>query len=349
MIPTADSDGPSTGGTLVVGPSWIGDMVMAQSLFAAIRARFPGEPLDVLAPPWALPILDFMPEVRSGVAVPLGHGRFGLATRWRVGRALRRHRHARAYVLPRAWKAALVPAFAAIPQRIGYIGEQRWGLLTEPRRLDTQRLPRTVDRFVDLTRPRGSAGAPQIVPPRLVVPSAAADAALAAHRQERPTGPLLALCPGAEYGPAKRWPPEHFAALARDHLRDGGAVWLFGGPGDRQAAETIAAQARGCFSLAGRTDLAQAVALLSLADRVVTNDSGLMHVAAALDRPLVALYGSSSPVMTPPLSERAAIVSLALACSPCFKRDCPLGHTDCLTKLTPDRVRAALAGLETPP
>lgn len=345
MTPIADSAGARRG-TLVVGPSWIGDMVMAHSLFAAIRTRFPDEPLDVLAPPWALPILRFMPEVTGGVALPVGHGRFGLAARWRVGRDLRARRHARAYILPRAWKAALVPAFAGIPQRIGYLGEQRWGLLSEPRRLDKTRLPRTVDRFVDLARPKGSPGAPEIAPPRLTVPAGEAEAALTAHGLTRPDGPLLALCPGAEYGPAKRWPPAHFAALARDHLAGGGAVWLFGGPGDREAAAAIAAQAPGCVDLAGRTELAEAVALLSLADRVVTNDSGLMHVAAALGVPLVAVYGSSSPAMTPPLSDRAAIVSLSLPCSPCFKRVCPLGHTDCLNRLEPARVRAALDGLE---
>jgi heptosyltransferase-2 len=175
------------------------------------------------------------------------------------------------------------------------------------------------------------------------VPAEAARAALTALGIEVPQARLLALCPGAEYGPSKRWPAEHFAALARQHVERGWTVWLIGGPADREAAQAIAAAAgAGCTDLAGRTDLGQAVALLSLADAVVSNDSGLMHVAAALGRPQVALFGSSSPEVTPPLSDQARALWLRLDCSPCFKRDCPLGHHRCLRELAPGMVAEAL-------
>ena len=206
--------------------------------------------------------------------------------------------------------------------------------------LDKAALPRTVARFVAL------AGAAAPAPPRLTLPEGAVDKALRALGLTRPSGALLALCPGAEYGEAKRWPAEFFAEVARAHLARRGAVWLFGGPGDRAVAQAVADAAPGALALAGQTDLTQAVTLLSLADAVVTNDSGLMHVAAALGRRVVAIYGSSSPVMTPPLppedAPAATALSLALACSPCYQRRCPLGHLDCLNKLEPGRVIAAL-------
>jgi len=327
-------------GTLVIGPAWIGDMVLAHSLFQRLKADAPGGPLAVAAPPWALPLLRFMPEVDRAIALPFAHGDLKLLERRRIARSLAGAGFDRALLLPNSFKSALVPWFAGIPRRIGYAGEGRSVLLTDARRLDKAALPRTVDRFVALA----GAGAPP--PPRLTLPDGAADEALATLGLAQPGQKLLALCPGAEYGEAKRWPAAHFAALARDHLGKGGQVWLFGGPGDRGVAQEVADAAPGAVVLAGRTDLAQAVALLSLADAVATNDSGLMHVAAALGRRVVAIYGSSSPVMTPPLppadAPPARVVSLALACSPCYQRRCPLGHLNCLRQLEPARVIAAL-------
>jgi heptosyltransferase-2 len=281
-----------------------------------------------------------MPEVDGALVQPVGRGRLGLGARRRLGLGLR-GRYGWAVVLPNSVKSALVPAWARIPRRTGYVGEFRYGLLTDARRLDTARLPRTVDRFVALAGPR-DAPPPTIVPPRLHVTPEAAAGALDAVGLARPQGPLLAVCPGAEYGPAKRWPANHFAALARRRLAQGWAVWLFGSPADAAVTAEVAAAAPGAVDLAGRTGLNQAVALLSLADAVVTNDSGLMHVAAALDRTVVALFGSSSPAMTPPLSDRATVLSLALPCSPCYQRTCPLGHLNCLRGLEPERVERAL-------
>jgi heptosyltransferase-2 len=322
---------------LVVAPAWVGDMVMAQSLFAVLKRTHPGRPLHVLSPAATQPLLAFMPEVDRAIALPLRHGQLGLASRYRLGRALRAERYDWAIVLPRAFKAALVPFFAGAERRTGYQGEARYGLINDARRDPGHAAARTIDRFLALA---GAAGPPPA--PRLSVPAETVRAALGALALAAPDGRLLALGPGAEFGPSKRWPAEHFAALARAWQAQGGAVWLIGGPGDRAASAAIAASAPGCLDLAGRTDLAQAVALLSLADAVVSNDSGLMHVAAALGRPQVALFGSSSPEITPPLSPHARALWLRLDCSPCFKRVCPLGHHRCLRDLTPAAVMQAL-------
>lgn len=326
--------------TLVIGPSWIGDMVLAHSLFQVLKARDPGSALHVAAPPWTLPLTAFMPEVDRAIALPFAHGDVKLGQRLTVGRSLA-GRYERAILLPNSFKSALVPFFARARRRIGYAGEGRGVLLTDARRLDKAAQPRTVDRFVALGLAAGDAVIDPPAPRLSVAPDDVADA-LAALGLERPGQPLLAICPGAEYGPAKRWPPAYFADVARHHRARGGEVWLFGSAADRDSAAAVAAAAPGCVDLAGRTTLPQAVALLSLAGAVVTNDSGLMHVAAALGRKVVAVFGSSSPRMTPPLAPDARALWLALDCSPCYQRRCPLGHLDCLGKLRPDRVIAAL-------
>ncbi|MCB1801352.1 MAG: lipopolysaccharide heptosyltransferase II [Gammaproteobacteria bacterium] len=316
-------------------------MVMAQSLFKALRERHPDSPIDVLAPGWSLPLLARMPEVRRGIDMPLGHGRLGLADRWRLGRELR-GRYRQAIVLPNSWKSALLPWAADIPMRTGWRGEMRYGLLNDMRCLDKQRYPMTVQRFVALAAD-ADAPLPEIQPPRLDVRAGDVQAALQALQvKKNASRRVLALCPGAEYGPAKQWPTVHYAELGRQFAREGWDLWLFGSDKDRAITEGIAATCKVVTNLAGRTTLEQAVDLMSLADAVVSNDSGLMHVAAALDRPLVALYGSSDPGFTPPLNQRHRIVSLGLSCSPCFKRECPLGTTACLVDMTVAQVAAAL-------
>ena len=328
---------------LVVGPSWVGDMVMAQSLFMALKAADPAVDIDVLAPGWSLPILARMPEVRRGIAMPLGHGEFGLSKRWQLGRSLARERYDQAIVLPGSLKSALVPLFAGIPCRTGFRGEMRYGLLNDIRALDKQRLPMTVQRFVALGLPTDAAQ-----PPATPVPRLRADPAnfLRLHQQfgllaDRPA---VAFMPGAEYGPAKQWPLRHYGELARRLVALGHQVWVLGSAKDRPAGdEIVALGGAGVFNLCGSTELADAVDLLDAAAAAVTNDSGLMHVAAALDKPLVAIYGSSTPHHTPPLSDRAQSIYLGLECSPCFKRTCPLGHTRCLTEIEPQQVLLALS------
>ena len=326
---------------LVVAPSWIGDTVAAQPLFARLQELHPGLALDVMAPAWVAPVLRRMPEVREVLANPFPHGRLDLGGRWRLGRQLARAGYDEAIVLPNSWKSALVPFFAGIARRTGYTGEARRGLLNNRHRLDETALPRIVQRYAALADPPGSA--PRPVPqPRLASMGAGRQATLDALGLAADAAPV-ALCPGAEYGPAKRWPEPHYAALARELAGRGHAVWLIGSGKDRPVGEEIAALAPGaCRNLCGATGLDQAIDLLAAAAFVVTNDSGLMHVAAALDRPMLALFGSSSPRFTPPLSAQAEVLWLELECSPCFERTCPLGHFRCMLDIGPKRVLDAV-------
>lgn len=234
-----------------------------------------------------------------------------------------------------------MPWFAGIPQRTGFVGEFRYGLLNDARRLDTRAVPRLVDRYRLLAGAEAPALNPQL---RVAAPAQAESLVRLGLALDRP---VLALCPGAEFGPAKRWPTSHYAALAREMGAAGWQVWLFGSEKDAPVTADINAQCAGaCRDLAGQTALTEVVDLLALARCVVSNDSGLMHVAAAVGVPLIALYGSSDPGYTPPLSDRARIVSRGLACSPCFKRDCPLGHLECLNGLTPEQVVAEVQNLD---
>ncbi len=329
---------------LVIGPSWVGDMVMAQSLFQVLSQRFPGIVIDVLAPAWSQSLLARMPEVRKAMILPLGHGALGLGIRYRLGHTLRAHGYDWALVLPNSFKSALIPYWANIPHRTGYFGEWRWGLLNDVRRLDKVRWPMTVQRFVALGLEFGEPLPQELPRPALTVDPSTAESALHRLGLSYPQQ-LLALCPGAEYGSAKRWPVEHFAAVARTYLNQDWAVWLLGSSKDLEVTTAIAEAAPGCVNLAGRTQLEEVIDLLSLATAVVSNDSGLMHIAAALDRPLIAIYGSSDPGFTPPLSPQAKILHLGLPCSPCFKRECPLGHLNCLRQLAPTQVLTQLTAL----
>lgn len=328
---------------LVVGPSWVGDMVMAQSLFMTLRAQNPQAQIDVLAPEWSLPILKRMPQVRDGIPMPLGHGQFELRTRWQLGRQLREKGYNQAIVLPGSLKSALVPFFAGIPQRTGYTGEMRYGLLNDHRHLDKQLLPMTVQRFVALGLPTHPGSTPQTPTPKLVS-SPDHCKQLLAQLQLNTERPAIAFMPGAEYGPAKQWPAQHFAQAARDLIARGHQIWILGSAKDRATSDVIAQNAPGphLHNLCGQTQLADVVDLLALCKAAISNDSGLMHVAAALDVPLVALYGSSDPKHTPPLSPKAHVMYLGLECSPCFKRQCPLGHTQCLNDIKPDQVLQAI-------
>lgn len=330
---------------LVVGPAWVGDMIMAGSLFRLLKERDPAAALTVVAPPATAGLLAFMPDVDVCERLAVKSGEAGLAARWRLGRALARRRFDRAIVLPRSWKAALVPFFAGARCRVGYSGELRWGLLNDRRPFDRKAVPRSVDRFVALGLP---AGAP--LPPPPVLRFRVTEEEQATCRQrfelEPDEAPVLALCPGAAYGPAKRWPAEHFAAVAKAWAARGGRVWVLGQETDRQAGQAIREAAGAAVTdLTGNSKLAEAVVLLSLADKVVANDSGLMHVAAALDKPLAALYGSSTAEETPPLSARARVLGLDLDCRPCHQRTCPLGHLRCLNDLSPAMVLDALDAL----
>ena len=326
---------------LIVAPAWVGDMVMAHTLVQALKGQDADTEIHLAAPPATAPLGERMPGVRRAHELATAHGALGWRERRRLGRELRPIGFDAAYVLPNSFKSALMPWWAGIPRRTGWLGEARFGLLNDWRRLEKARYPKMIERFMALAHPPGHP-LPQPYPtPALTVDAANRDAlverfGLATDR------PVTVLCPGAEYGPSKRWPTEHFAALARERLGAGHAVWIIGSPGDGQWGAAIAEAAPGAVNLAGCTRLTDAVDLLSLADAVVTNDSGLMHVACALSVRVVALYGSTSPEFTPPLDAKAQALSLNLDCQPCFQRDCPLGHLNCLRQLTPAAVARAL-------
>jgi heptosyltransferase-2 len=281
-----------------------------------------------------------MPQVAQTLALPFGHGDLKLGARRRFAKTL--PPYDRAVVLPNSFKSALIPWHAGIPKRVGYIGELRYGLLNDARALDTIALPLIVERYAALAQPRREALVRPLPEPRLRVDAASRRGTLMSYGLTLDR-PAAVLAPGAEYGPAKRWPARHFADLARQLAVRGYQVWLLGSRKDAPITAEIQSLSGGaCLDLAGRTSLDEAIDLISAASRVVTNDSGLMHIAAALDRPMAALFGSSSPAFTPPLSAKARVISLQLSCSPCFKRDCPLGHTHCLVKLDPSTVLAAI-------
>ncbi len=321
---------------LVVAPSWIGDTIMMQPLLMRLRQQQPAEEIHVLAPAWSAPLLQRMPEVTAFIENPFPHGAFDWTGRRAFGRRLASADFSTAYVLPNSWKSALVPFFAGIPHRIGYTGESRFILLNQ--RLPKSTLPRLVDRYAALA---SHCDDPTAEPRLTSTPQQQRNVCEALGLPPNIT-PVI-FCPGAEYGPAKRWPVHHFAVLARKVGAGGTAVWIVGSAKDAPVGDAIAQLSEGAaLNLCGRTKLEQAIDLIAGARAVVTNDSGLMHVAAALGRPLVALYGSSSPGYTPPLSAQAKILSLGLDCSPCFKRECPLKHLRCLEEILPEQVNAAL-------
>ncbi|AJE16931.1 lipopolysaccharide heptosyltransferase II [Pseudomonas sp. S5(2021)] len=333
---------------LIIGPSWVGDMVMAQTLFICLKHQHPSCNIDVLAPEWSRPILERMPEVRQALSFPVGHGVLDLATRRRVAQGLR-GQYQQAILLPNSLKSALVPFLAGIPKRTGWKGEMRYGLLNDLRKLDKARYPLMIERFMALAF-EPDAALPQPYPhPQLRIETHSRDQALARFGLSLDR-PVLALCPGAEFGESKRWPAAHFAEVAERKIREGWQVWLFGSKNDHLVGQDIVQRLipglrEEVVNLAGETSLAEAIDLLSCADAVVSNDSGLMHVSAALGRPLVAVYGSTSPAFTPPLSDRVETVRLGLECSPCFDRTCRFGHNNCMRELLPEQVVEALERL----
>lgn len=323
---------------LIVGPAWVGDIVMAQSLFIFLKQKYPDLLIDVLAPTWSQPMLDAMPEINRSIQMPLGHGKLGLLERYQLGKSLRDEQYDWSITLPNSWKSALVPFFANIPKRTGFKGEVRYGLLNDIRPLNKQKLTMTVQRFVALAA-GDEISLDDCPKPALIVNHDEAQA-ITNKFQLSPSLPVLALCPGAEYGPAKCWPINYYAELAQYYIQLDWQVILLGSEKDSSSTQAIKHQLShpNCHDLAGKTTLHEAIVLLSLAKQVVSNDSGLMHIAAAVDSPVVAIYGSSDPSFTPPLSNNAKIAYLSLPCSPCFKRQCPLGHLDCLTKLNPEYI-----------
>ncbi|MDB5929019.1 MAG: lipopolysaccharide heptosyltransferase [Polaromonas sp.] len=327
---------------LVIAPQWIGDAVMTEPLLRRLHAR--GERLTVGALPWVAPVYRAMPQVADVIEFPFAHGGLQFKARRSLAKRIE-GQFDRAYVLPNSLKSALLPFLASIPERIGYLGEARVGLLTHRLRNPKDKPP-MVAFYSALSGETGlEADRPQL---RIDAAEMAPTLKELGLRQ----GGYVVFAPGAEFGPAKRWPARHFSELA---ARLALPVVLLGSGKeallcDEIAAPVNASQPGKCLSLAGKTSLPQALALIAASHATISNDSGLMHVAAALGVPQVAIFGSSSPLHTPPLNDRASVLWLKndpayqppLDCSPCFQRECPLGHMRCLNDIGAGRVLAAL-------
>ena len=336
--------------TLVVGPNWVGDMIMAHGLISYLKSKRPDDPIHMLAPSWSLEVARRMPEVDQVIELPFDHGELKLKERWAFARKLRFSRYHRAFVLPNSLKSALIPAMAGIPRRIGWRGEYRYKLLTDLRILHEARFPRMIDRYMALGFPANLALSANQLPeaplfPRLTMDEASQANLVSNHGLD--PARLVALCPGAEFGPAKQWPLDRFSDLATRLIDAGHQVILLGSPNDADDVERLIdqvakAKRKSLVNLAGLTSIPEAVDLIGLSKAVVTHDSGLMHVAAATGRPLVALFGPSSPAHPPPLSDTAVTLTHPVPCHPCFERECPLTHQACLSELSVDEVFEAL-------
>ncbi|GAB7229731.1 lipopolysaccharide heptosyltransferase II [Vibrio rotiferianus] len=341
---------------LVIGPSWVGDMVMSQALYITLKQAYPDVLIDVMAPGWCKPILERMPEVHQAIEMPLGHGEFNFWGRRELGKTLRSNGYDHAFVLPNSAKSALIPWFANIPTRTGWRGEMRYGLLNDlrPNKKSFQFM---VERYVALAYPlaemKDSSSLPGIenLPrPKLSVDETQLQDTIAKFGLSQNT-PVLGLCPGAEFGPAKKWPETHYAKVAEAKASEGQHVWLFGSKKDLLTCENIKSNVSDKYKdnihiLAGATSLIEAVDLLSACQTVVSNDSGLMHVAASVGCNVVAVYGSTSPKYTPPLAEKVEIVHTDIECRPCFKRECQFKHLKCLSDLSPEQVLNSIKKLE---
>ena len=325
-----------SGRTLVISPNWIGDAVMAQPLLARLKSRHPGRPIDVLAPPAVAPVWRAVAEVDTVLETPFRHKALQLRERWKYAQVLRARGYVDSYVLPNTLKYALIPWLAGIRHRVGYKGEMRYGLVNLMHH--DEEPPRPMVPFYAALANAPDAPLAPAPRPRLVVPEDRIEAACA-RLGIAAQGALVAFAPGAEFGQAKRWPPRHFGALARAILEQdrGARIVLLGSPKDRATCEEVIAHAgdaaASMSNLAGETRLDEAVAIIARCAAVVANDSGLLHIASGLNRPVIALYGPTDPGHAPPFSDIARSLSLRLDCAPCRQRECPLGHHHCMEQM----------------
>jgi heptosyltransferase II len=324
---------------LILGPAWVGDMVLAQSLFKTLKTNNPSCIIDVAAPTWTLPLLERMPEVSGKIALPFKHKQLAFFERIKFGKSLKNQGYTQAIILTNSFKSALLPWAAGIKRRTSYLGEMRYGLINDIRPLDKAKFKMTVERFVYLGLATGQNLPVNLPNPAMLSNKADALATLNKHGLPKPETKVLGLCPGAEYGEAKRWPAKYYAEVANVALNKGWQVWLFGSDKDLPITTAINQLTQNrAVDFGGKTKLGEAIDLMSLCDTIISNDSGLMHVAAALNKNLIAIYGSSDPHHTPPMHPNAVIEYLGLDCSPCFKRECPLGHLNCLKQLLPTSI-----------
>jgi heptosyltransferase-2 len=328
---------------------------MTQPLLATLKTQYPQSKIDVLASTWVAPIYRACSEVSEVIEAKFAHKQLQWGLRKQIAKELQAKNYQACFVLPNSFKSALIPWLANIPFRIGYRGEMRYGLinvaLENPSKVNrppmvehylalSQALKEQKESLLSTSRPtlNVSALAKQAVEKKL------------ASASINPNS-IFVFCPGAEYGPTKRWPADHFAKLARGLIEQNAnaQIMLLGSKSDQNIAQNIQKQADlqlNVHNWCGSTSLDEAIALIGMARAVVSNDSGLMHIAAALKTPQAAIFGSSDPAHTPPLSERAQVIWLNLPCSPCHKKECPLGHLRCLNDILPEQVLATLNTLQ---
>lgn len=338
-------------GILIIAPNWIGDAVMTQPLLATLKTQYPDSTIDVLASNWVAPIYRACTEVNDVIEADFQHKQMQWGLRKQLAKDLQAKNYQACFVLPNSFKSALIPWLANIPFRIGYRGELRFGLinvtLDNPSKVNR---PPMVEHYLALSHLLSDDESPiaRSLTPKLNVDTTASQS-INKKLSDANIDPnsVFVFCPGAEYGPTKRWPTSHFAALASDLTKthSNANIILLGGKGDHQLAEEILQQSqnrKNIHNWCGNTSLDEAIALIGAAKAVVSNDSGLMHIAAALETPQVAIFGSSDPAHTPPISEYAKVIWLNLPCSPCHKKECPLGHLKCLKDILPQQVFATL-------
>ena len=333
---------------LIVGPSWVGDSVISQSLLKEILLKSKEAEIDVLSPEWTRNIFSRMDEVSKTIKLPFSHGEIKLKERVDLGKELKRKNYDQAIVLPNSLKSALVPYFSEIPIRTGWRGEMRYFLLNDMRILDKNIFPRMVDRFVALAFKKN-----EDLPLSIPYPSLKTDKEnldlLRVNFKIDLTSPLICLCPGAEFGPAKRWPTKYYSKVANEYLKKNWQVILLGSMNDVRIGKEIKGNINkesGFLNLIGQTKLVDTIDILSSANLVLTNDSGLMHIAASVDTPLVALYGPTSPEFTPPLSNRVKVIKNNEGFTKLRSGDLEDGYHQSLKDIKPEEVLAVLLEFE---
>lgn len=339
-LPAVETTGGDGAGILVVSPSWVGDFVRNHTLVQVLADRHPGRPIDLLTNPVCQPLGELMPLVRRTWALDAGRGQVQLGQRWRLARQMRWQRYGTAVVVMGSLKAALVPFLAGIPERIGWLGEHRYGLINRIcRRADPQRT--TIDGYALLGLTADEAKPARWPEPHLHVPAPKIEAWKDRNGVDGQGQPIIALCPGAN-SEARMWPTEHYAQLARHCRAAGWTVWVLGAAREQAMADEIDRVAGGgCVSFTG-TDLHDCAIQLAAADVVVANDSGLLHLGAALGKPCIALFGPTPPHHTGPLNSNVTYLEIEIECRHCWGTVCPLGHHRCLRDIAPERVFEAV-------
>ena len=312
---------------LIIGPSWLGDMVIAQKLFKVIKDIYPDSELHVASPAWTIPLVTRMPEVDQSISLPFSHGELNILKRYQIAKVLKLEGYSQAIVLPNSFKSALIPFFAGISKRTGFLGEVRFALIND-------RI-RTVDQFLALA-PKSKSTKVSLSTYLISKPS---QGKKLLPGKLSGSDKVLGIAPGAEYGESKRWPIEYFADVANEAIQKGWVVISLGSTHDQDLGKTLDRLTKNkVINLIGKTKLEEVIDVMSLCQTFLSNDSGLMHVAASLNIKQVAIFGSSDPKKTPPLSRHAKLAYLNLSCSPCFERICPLQHTNCLKNIKPSEI-----------